>query len=207
MNNTIRNAQISGPKNPAYRPALKPPLDDKRVKFVGDGKEDVQSSQPGDDFNPEKAKHMLFDNPNTPPRPLWTFEHRLRRSGSAIWPLPNPLKKLSQNSMRSDHAEGSTSQTGQNNVEKSIVHKPSNASANSNASGESRQGRVPASLLAALGNLGNRSSSHTSDRQSSSSHWSHIFRSTPGTRVSQASADSTIPPFVGDQAYPVGTAI
>jgi len=150
---------------------------------------------------------MLFDNPNTPPpRPLWTFEHRLRRSGSAVWPLPlNPLKKLSQNSMRSNHAEGSTSQTGQDNVEKSIVHKPSNVSANSNASGESRQGRAPASLILAA--LGNRNSSHASDRQSSSSLWSHIFRSTPGTRASQASADSTYPPFVGDQAYPVGTAL
>lgn len=209
--NTIRNAQISGPRKPSHRPLLKRSLDDKRVKFVGDEKGPAPLP-PMEAFDPEKAKHMLFDNPNTPPpRPAWTIEQRLRRTGSIIWPIPrNPLKKLSQNSIRSN-TDNPTNQQGQGSgsrdTDKSIPHKVSNISTNSNASGESRQGRVPGNLiLAALGNLGSRNSLHAGDRQSTSSLWSYLFRAMPGARASQHSADNAYQPQ-GDQAYPVGTAL
>ncbi|KAF9451240.1 hypothetical protein P691DRAFT_757519 [Macrolepiota fuliginosa MF-IS2] len=211
--NTMRNARISGPKNHSYRPLLKRPPDDKRVKFAGDAKA-TATQPPADAIDPEKAKHMLFDNPNTlPPRPAWTADQRLRRTGSVIWPMPrNPLKKSSQNSIRSNNTESPSGQAGQesssHNAEKSIPHKASNVSTHSNASGESRQGRVPANLiLAALGNLGNRNSLHADDRQSSSSLWSYLFRAMPGARASQHSSDSAYHPPEHDQAFPVGTAL
>lgn len=192
---------------------MKRTLDDKRVKFAGDEKAPAPLP-PADNIDPEKAKHMLFDNPHTPPpRPAWTLDQRLRRTGSVIWPMPrNPLKKQSQNSIRSSNAGGTPNQAGEDvglrDADKSIPHKASNVSAHSNASGESRQGRVPANLiLAALGNLGNRNSLHAGDRQSSSSLWSYLFRAMPGARSSQHSAENAYQPPESDQVYPVGTAL
>ncbi|KXN87726.1 hypothetical protein AN958_08202 [Leucoagaricus sp. SymC.cos] len=213
--NTLQNARISGPKHHSYRPLLKQQQDDKRVKFAGDEKAPA-ALPPAENIDPERAKHMLFDNPNTPPPgPLWTTESRLRRTGSFTWPLPlNPLKKLSQSSMRSTDNNnpgtgGSPAHPEPNPAsrddERSLPHKPSNVSTHSNASG---QGRVPASLLAALGNVNNRNSLHAGDRQSTSSLWSYLLRLMPGTRSSQQSAgENAYQPSERDQAFPIGTAV
>jgi hypothetical protein len=204
----MQNAQISGSNYDSYRPLLQRHWDDKRVKFAG-GEKPATVLQSVENIDPDKAKHMLFDNPNIPPP--------LRRSGSITWPLPlNPLKKLSQNSIRSSGniAEGASSyrrpeqSSSSRDADKPITHKNSNVSTHSNLSGESCQGRVPASLIqAALGNIGNRNSLHAGDRQSSSSLWSQLFRAMPGARSSQHSNTEDYQSSDCEAAFPAGTAL
>ncbi|KAF5358158.1 hypothetical protein D9756_001797 [Leucocoprinus leucothites] len=223
--NTLQNARISGPKNPSYRPLLRG-HGMSRVKFSGDEKAPT-SQPPAENVDLERAKHMLFDNPNTPsPRPAWLPDLSIRRSGSITWPLPH--KKNSQTSVRnasnddSNNAEGLPSVQPENNsstsreAEKLIAHKPSNVSAvtaqSSNASGDSRrQSRVPSNLIfAALGgNNSNRSSLRAGERHSNASLWSYLFRAVPGARSSQHSYGENMHQAseVGDQAFPVGTAV
>lgn len=164
---------------------------------------------PAEKVDPERAKHMLFDNPNSPPQPSWTAEQRLRRTGSIIWPLPripSPLKKLSQNSIRENYGESHTGDGTQQH--ETVSHKRSNISETSNLSAESRQSRTPANLiLAALGSRGNNGSFHSADRQSSSSLWSNLFRMVPGARSSQHSAANSYQQPASEQNYPVGTAL
>jgi hypothetical protein len=164
---------------------------------------------PAEKVDPERAKHMLFDNPHSPPRPAWTIEQRLRRAGSVVWPMPriqSPLKKLSQNSIQQNNGESHTRDGTQRHD--TVSHKRSDVSENSNMSTESRQSRTPANLiLAALGSRGNSGSFHSADRQSSSSLWSNLFRMVPGARSSQHSAANSYQQPAGEQNYPVGTAL
>lgn len=198
------------PKHNSYRPTLRRQRGDKLVKFAEDEKAPA-STPPTEKIDLEKAKHMLFDNPNlTPPRPAWYPNFTLCRSGSFIW----PLRKVSHSSMRSnnDTVEGAPAQHQHDSASsegQAIQHKPSNVSTQSNVSLDSRPGRVNANLiLAALGNSGNTNSLHAGDRHSSSSLWNYLFRAMPGARVSHSSnGENTYQPSENDQAFPVGTAM
>jgi len=162
-----------------------------------------------------------FESRGTVPlRPAWLPNFSIRPTGP--WSLP--LNKLSQNSIRSTHsahnnthdneahdnndAQDSSSQpissTVSEETERPIPHKASNVSTLSNASGESRLGRVPSSLiLAALGgNTRSQDSLHTEDRQSNASFWNHLFRAVPGISHSDHSENGD-----SEDDFPVGAAV